>query len=104
MSYGRKKTSLRIFYRLTLIALLAPVYFGLVAEDAGAQVNTGEISASVRSESGLSIPNAQVTLKYAKTGATKLATTDAAGRCVFSGLPPGPYEATVGAGGSAPRL
>ncbi len=66
-----------------------------------AQVNTVNLSGTVRDPQDLAIPGAKLMVKSVATGAERTATSDASGRYVVVGLPPGSYSLSVDAPGFA---
>jgi outer membrane receptor protein involved in Fe transport len=83
-----KHESLRSLLALSL-AWLLPASF------AAAQTATSTLTGVVRDESGGALQGASVTARNVDTGATRTATTDAAGRYALSNLEPGGYELRV---------
>jgi len=67
----------------------------------GAQVNTVNLSGTVRDPQDLAIPGAKLMVKSVATGAERTATSDASGRYEVVGLPPGSYSLSVEAQGFA---
>ena len=65
------------------------------------QITTATVYGLVTNSAGLPLSGAQLAIANTATGATRSATTDAAGRFVVAQLPPGPYELTVIASGFA---
>jgi hypothetical protein len=57
------------------------------------------LNGTVTDPTGAVIPNATLTLSHAETGASREATSDAAGRYVFSQVTPGTYKLTAKASG-----
>ncbi len=62
---------------------------------AAAFAQGGEISGTVRDESGGVIPGVTVTLRNSDTGVTRTEVTGTNGRYLFANLNPGPYEITA---------
>jgi len=60
---------------------------------------SGDLAGTITDPSGAVVPNAAVTLKNTATGATRTATSNAAGAYRFSLLPPGPYTVSATAQG-----
>ncbi|HEY6549472.1 MAG TPA: carboxypeptidase-like regulatory domain-containing protein, partial [Vicinamibacteria bacterium] len=75
---------------IALCALLASA-----ASVALAQTATGTLSGMVRDESGGALESVSVTLRNVATGATRRATTDAAGLYVLANVEPGDYDLRV---------
>jgi len=71
----------------------------LAAIPVAAQLPTGTILGAVTDSSGVSIPNAMVSLKNTDTNLTKTAMTEADGSYRFPELPVGHYEVTASAAG-----
>ena len=57
-------------------------------------VQTGQISGAVKSEDGLPLPGATVTIKSPNLLGARSAVADANGGYIFKGVPPGPYTVT----------
>ncbi len=66
-----------------------------------AQVNTVNLSGTVRDPQDLAIPGAKLAVKSVATGAERTTTSDASGRYEVVGLPPGNYSLSVEAQGFA---
>jgi hypothetical protein len=66
-----------------------------LAQTAGAQTATGQISGTVKDTTGASLPGATVTLSGELTGLSRKATTDTKGDYVFALLPPSTYSVTA---------
>jgi hypothetical protein len=78
------------------VALLGTVLAVLgLAAAAGAQTATGQISGTVRDQTGSVVPGATVTVHSELTGLTRTALTDARGDYVFALLPPSTYSVTA---------
>ncbi len=79
--------------RRPLAAALA-VSFGLLlpAPFAEAQFARASLACAVTDDAGLALPGVTVTVTNADTGAVRSVTTSGAGRYVFNGLIPGPYD------------
>jgi Carboxypeptidase regulatory-like domain/TonB dependent receptor len=75
-----------------ILVLGAVVCVCVLALSAFSQVNTGTISGVVQDSSGASIAGAMVTIKNVDTGATRVLTSDVAGRYVAPVLPVGNYD------------
>lgn len=91
---------MRVIQRLVL-ALVLPL---LVAATAAAQgVQTGELSGTVKSSDGLSLPGATVTVQSPALQGVRTAVTDANGNFVVRALPPGTYKVTFEMSGLSPR-
>src|SRR6185295_18178550 len=78
---------------------LAPLFVAallvLVPSLASAQLDRGQISGSVKDESGGVIPGATITATHTQTGTVRTAVTDGTGYYVFTALTPGLYEIVV---------
>jgi Carboxypeptidase regulatory-like domain/TonB dependent receptor len=77
----------KVILALGAVAGVCLLSFSLLA-----QVNTGTISGVVQDTSGASVAGATVTIKNVDTGATRVVTSDVAGRYVAPVLPVGNYE------------
>src|SRR5262245_7842801 len=66
--------------------------FVMLAAPALAQIDRGQISGSVKDETGLVIPGATVTATNVDTGIARTAVTDATGYYVFTSLAPAVYD------------
>src|SRR5712664_982540 len=67
----------------------------------GQTLTTGQVLGQVVDPSGAGVPGANVELRDAGTGATRMATTNSEGQYVFPQVPPGFYSVTVTAAGFA---
>src|ERR1700676_504324 len=65
---------------------------------AAAQVNTADLSGTIRDPQGLGVGGAPLTLENTADGAQRTAETDESGRYNIVGLPPGSYRVTVEGG------
>src|SRR6202790_4520485 len=65
---------------------------------AAAQVNTADLSGTIRDPQGLGVKGATITLENSADGAQRTAETDESGRYNIVGLPPGSYRVTVEGG------
>ncbi len=81
------------------LAVLAITLALVGASSTVAQVNTANLSGQVLDPQKAAVPGAKVTVKNLATGATRSSESDASGRYVFVGLPPGRYELAVEAKG-----
>ncbi len=75
--------------RFASALLLAGMLFAPYAE---AQFARASLAGTVTDDGGLALPGVTVTVANADTGAVRVVTTSAAGRYVFNGLIPGPYD------------
>src|SRR5690606_24857621 len=73
------------------LALALPV---LLAGAVAAQVQTGELTGTVMSSDGLTLPGATVTVRSPALQGTRTVVTDENGAYVIRALPPGTYEVT----------
>src|SRR6202790_3910146 len=84
--------------------ILMRMYFVLCAvmlcftNFAAAQVNTADLTGTIRDPQGLGVKGATITLENSADGAQRTAETDESGRYNIVGLPPGNYRVTVGGG------
>ena len=84
----------RLTWALALVAGLAT--------GAGAQgLQTGDITGTITSNDGLSMPGATITIESPAIQGTRTAVTDVNGIYVVRGLPPGEYVVTVEMDGMA---
>lgn len=87
-------------FRAWTIALAQICALLLFAATLFAQTTTtGELSGTVADPTGAVIPNAQLTIKNADTGATQAAKSNSSGFYKFSLLQPGTYDVTATASG-----
>ncbi len=92
---------MRVFYRTAFAVLLSVL---LSAAPAAAQgIQTGEITGTVSSSDGLTLPGATVTARGAALQGARSTTTDQNGNFVLRALPPGDYEITFEMSGLSPR-
>jgi outer membrane receptor protein involved in Fe transport len=77
------------------LILLCAVFCSIAGSVAVGQEITGTISGSVTDDSGAVVPDATVTLKSGRTGASHSTTTTAAGLFVVNNLPIGEYQLSV---------
>jgi outer membrane receptor protein involved in Fe transport len=77
---------------LRALAVLSSV---LIAANSLAQTSSATLSGLVTDTSGGAVSGATVSVRNTETGATRRATSDAAGRYSLAQLPPGGYELTV---------
>jgi len=71
---------------------LALVVVCCIADASAAQIATATLDGTVRDETGGPLPGVSLALKSTSTGATRTATTDAAGRYRIAALDPGTYD------------
>ena len=71
----------------------------LLSVELSAQVNTGTLSGQVLDSSGASVPGAEVTVKSAETGYTRVVTSGSDGAYTLPDLPIGPYSLSAVANG-----
>jgi len=83
------------------LALAAGVLSLALAVSVGAQINTVNLSGTVKDPQDLAVQGAKVTVKSLATAAERTDTSDANGRYELVGLPPGAYSLTVEAQGFA---
>src|SRR5690349_13422476 len=67
-----------------------------------AQVQTGNITGTVRDSSGAVVPNATVNVVSVGTQARRTVQSSSTGTYTVTGLQPGPYEVTITSGNFAP--
>lgn len=84
------------------IALMLLLPFGLVAPAFG-QVQTGELTGTVKTSDELVLPGATVSISSPALQGSRVAVSDGNGAYVFRALPPGEYTVTVEMSGMAPR-
>ena len=82
---------------MKVLVVLAASYLGL--QHAAAQVPTGDIIGTVTDTTGAIIPNAQVTIKNADTGATRRVPSDGDGNFAASLLEVGNYSVSTAVSG-----
>jgi hypothetical protein len=92
---------MRVFMRAALAAVL-PLFLAL-APAAAQGIQTGEITGTVSSSDGLTLPGATVTARSTALQGERTVTTDQNGNFVLRALPPGAYEVTFEMSGMAPR-
>src|SRR5207237_8275953 len=80
-----------------LLAILLFACGGLLA-----QVQTGNITGTVRDTSGAVVPNATITVVSLGTQARRTVQSGSAGAYTVTGLQPGQYEVTISSGNFAP--
>jgi len=83
------------------LAMAASILVLALAGSVGAQINTVNLSGTVKDPQDLAVQGAKVTVKSLATSAARTDTSDANGRYEFVGLPPGAYSLTVEAQGFA---
>lgn len=88
------KTSMRFWQMLTLAFL--------IAGRPSAQTTDAVLSGTITNPAGAAVAHARISVKNLATGQASEAQTDADGHYATAGLPPGEYELTVSAEGSAP--
>jgi hypothetical protein len=93
MTRSQSRTSLRIAVALLSLALLASAAY---AQGLG---GAGTVQGTVQDPTGGVMQAVQVRISNPVTGFSRTVTTDAAGKYVFSNLPPNPYHITVEAEG-----
>jgi hypothetical protein len=86
------------------ILLVGALLACFLSTPARAQVAGATLSGTVTDESGLVIPNAQISIKNLATGVARGVTTDAAGFYMAPNLLPGTYELTVSAPGFSTQV
>jgi len=83
-----------LFFGLAVVCAVA--LLSLSAAPAwGQAVSTGTVVGQILDPSGASVAGATVTLTDKSTGASRIATTEAAGRYTFTEVPPSAYDITV---------
>src|ERR1700736_1180053 len=85
----------RIFMRICFVLCAVMLCF---ANFTAAQVNTADLSGTIRDPQGLGVKGATITLENSADGAQRTAETDESGRYNIVGLPPGSYRVTVEGG------
>src|SRR5215203_2554689 len=79
--------------RLYALIVAVPLLFALVVSPLSAQTPTFNVEGVVTDEQQAVLPGVTVTVRNVATGLSRTVATDAAGRYVFSALPPeGRYE------------
>jgi hypothetical protein len=79
--------------------LLAFTFFAVLFSAVALAQDTGQITGTVRDNTGAVVPNAQVTVTNASQGITRNVTTNGDGEYLVPGLPAGTYDLTVNASG-----
>src|SRR5215204_3592412 len=83
---------MKVFYRVVITVILPIVV--MAAPVAGQGTQTGEISGTVSSADGLTLPGATVSVRGPALQGVRTATADQNGAYVIRALPPGQYEVT----------
>ena len=90
-----------VFYRAAIAVMMSAI---LTAAPAAAQgIQTGEISGTVSSSDGLTLPGATVSVRGPALQGVRTVTADQNGAYVIRALPPGQYEVTFEMAGLKPR-
>src|SRR5947199_3495188 len=79
--------------------LLASAVFDLLISAVALCQDTGQITGTVRDNTGAVVPNAKVTVANPAQGITRNVTTNSDGDYLVPGLPAGEYDVTVTASG-----
>ena len=92
------------FRRTVVFVFALALLFAVTAAQLNAQsITQGNVRGTITDPSGAVVPNATVTLKSTRTGATQTRTTSSSGFYEFPLVTPGPYTITITAPRPSPR-